>query len=275
MSLARILAVAAAEAAILRRNRWFALTTMVMVLFALALSLAGSAPTGQVGVDMLTVSVASMTTLSVYLVPLLALLVAFDAVAGERERGTLALLLSYPVGRGEVLLGKGLAQLAALALACLIGFGAAGVLAASLGGVSVASLAALARLIATSVLLGAVFLGLGYLVSARASGPASAAGMAAALWLVCVVLFDLALLGAVVLDGDGTFTRHVFPWLMTANPADAFRVWNIAGSDTVAIAGGMAGAATGLPGWAAPASLLGWPVLAYFAARAAFRRIEP
>lgn len=46
MSLARILAVARAEAAILRRNRWVALTTAVMVLFALALSLAGSAPIG-------------------------------------------------------------------------------------------------------------------------------------------------------------------------------------------------------------------------------------
>ena len=55
---------------------------------------------------MLTISVASMTTLSVYLAPLLALMISFDAIAGDADRGSLGLLLTYPAGRGEVLLGK-------------------------------------------------------------------------------------------------------------------------------------------------------------------------
>ena len=66
-----------------RRNRWLLVATQIMVLFALALTFAGSAPTGTLGVDMLTVSVASMTTLSVYLAPLLALMISFDAIAGD------------------------------------------------------------------------------------------------------------------------------------------------------------------------------------------------
>lgn len=37
---------------------------------------------------------------------LLALLVAADAVSGERERGTLESLLLTPVARGELVLGK-------------------------------------------------------------------------------------------------------------------------------------------------------------------------
>ena len=57
--------------------------------------------------------------------PLVALLMAFDAVAGEVERGTLPLLLTYPVARWEVLLGKLLAHLAILALAIVAGYGAA------------------------------------------------------------------------------------------------------------------------------------------------------
>ena len=68
----RIAAIARAEMLILRRNRWLFMATLIMVLFALALTFAGSAPTGTLGVDMLTISVASMTTLSVYLAPLLA-----------------------------------------------------------------------------------------------------------------------------------------------------------------------------------------------------------
>ncbi|NND19244.1 MAG: ABC transporter permease, partial [Silicimonas sp.] len=67
----------------------------------------------------------------------------------------------------------------------------------------------------------------------------------------------------------------VFPWVMVANPADAFRLWNIAGNQDLAIAAGMVGAGDSLPAWAAPASLLIWPVLGFWLARAAFQRREP
>ncbi|GHF03356.1 nitrous oxide metabolic protein [Aliiroseovarius zhejiangensis] len=271
----RFLSIAATEMLILRRNRWLLMATIIMLLFALALTFAGSAPTGSVGVDMLTVSVTSMTTLSVYLAPLLALMISFDAIAGEAERGSLSLLLSYPAGRGEILLGKFAAHLAALAFAMTIGFGSAGAIAAWFGGAGPESLMALARLIGTSILLGAVFLALGYLVSALSRSATAAAGLSAGLWLVFVVLYDLGLLGAVVMDASGDFTRSIFPWLMVANPADAFRVWNISASDGVAMASGMVGAAQALPVWAAPLSLILWPLLAFALARAAFKRVEP
>ncbi|WP_204115906.1 ABC transporter permease [Shimia biformata] len=271
----RSFAIARAEMLILRRNRWLFMATLIMVLFALALTFAGSAPTGSLGVDMLTVSVASMTTLSVYLAPLLALMMSFDAVAGDRDRGSLSLILSYPAGRGELLFGKFLAHLAALGFAMTIGFGTAGAVAAYYGGAGAESLVSLLRLIGTSVLLGAVFLVLGYALSALSGSATGAAGLSAGLWLVFVVLYDLGLLGAVVMDAGGVFTQKIFPWAMVANPADAFRVWNIAASDSVAITSGMAGAASALPGWAAPLSLVIWPVAGFLLARAAFRRVEP
>lgn len=271
----RFLAIAQAEMRILARNRWLFMATLIMVLFALALTFAGSAPTGTLGVDMLTVSVTSMTTLSVYLAPLLALMMAFDAVAGDAERGSLGLLLSYPAGRGEILLGKFVAHLAALAIAMTIGFGSAGAVAAYFGGAGQDSVMALLRLIGTSVVLGGVFLTLGYMVSSLAKSATAAAGMAAGLWLIFVVLYDLGLLGAVVMDSGGWFTESLFPWLMVANPADAFRLWNIASSEGVALASGMVGAASALPVWAAPLSLMVWPMLGFALARLAFRRVEP
>ncbi len=51
-------------------------------------------------------TVASLTSLTVYLVPLLALLMSFDAVAGEVERGTLPLLPHLPRRAGGDPLGK-------------------------------------------------------------------------------------------------------------------------------------------------------------------------
>jgi Cu-processing system permease protein len=271
----RVLAIFRSEMLILRRNLWIFMATLIMLAFALALSFAGSAPTGTLGVDMLTVSVASMTTLSVYLAPLLALMMSFDAISGDRDRGSLALLLTYPAGRGEILAGKFLAHVAALAIAMGVGFGAAGAIAAWFGGAGTESLMALARLVLTSILLGAAFLVLGYAISALAGSTTAAAGLSAGLWLVFVVLYDLALLGAVVMDGDGAFTQSIFPWVMVANPADAFRLWNIAASDAVALSSGMAGAASALPAWAAPLSLLAWPALGFALARAAFRKVEP
>lgn len=271
----RIIAIAATELRIALRNRWILIATSMMVLFSVALTLAGSAPTGGLGVDLLTVAVASMTTLSVYLIPLLALLLAFDGIAGEVERGGLALLLTYPVSRGEVLLGKTVAHLAALIFAVLVGLGTAGTLAWSLGGASLASILDLVRLCWTSVLLGATFLAIGYAVSALARSPGAAAGLAIGLWVLFVVLYDLVLLGALVFDRGGVFTTDIFPWALALNPADAFRVFNLSMSDGAALATGIAGAAKSIPVWLSLASLLLWPLGGLTLARLALGRVEP
>lgn len=271
----RILAIAATELKIALRNRWILIATSMMVLFSVALTLAGSAPTGALGVDLLTVAVASMTTLSVYLIPLLALLLAFDGIAGEVERGGLALLLAYPVSRGEVLLGKTVAHLAALVFAVLIGFGSAGALAWALGGASAGGVLDLVRLFWTSVLLGATFLAIGYAVSALGRSTGAAAGLAIGLWVLFVVLYDLVLLGALVFDRGGVFTTHVFPWVLALNPADAFRVFNLSMSDGAALATGIAGAANSIPIWMSLTSLVLWPLCGLALARLALGRVEP
>lgn len=270
-----ILAVAGAEARIALRNRWVAIAVVMMALFSAVLSAAGSSPTGALGADRLSVTVASLTSLAVYLVPLVALLMAFDAIAGEVERGTLPLVLTYPVRRGTLILGKFLAHLAILALAIFVGYGIAAAAAFLTDPRATAGLPALLRLGWTSLLLGATFLGVGYAISAFARRPGAAAGMAIGLWLVAIVLYDLGLLAAVVADGGGTFTRQVFPWLLIGNPADAFRLYNLAASEATAAAAGLGGAAAAIPPGRALAAILLWPVAALALAIALFRRVEP
>lgn len=273
--MSRILATAGSEFRIALRNRWVTIATGMMMLFALVLAAAGAAPTGDIGADRLSVTVASLTSLAVYLVPLLALLMSFDAVAGEVERGTLPLLLTYPVSRLEILVGKLLAHLAILALAVSLGYGAAALVSVAYDAGSFAGLAALFRLTWSSVLLGATFLGAGYGLSALARRPSGAAGFAIALWLVAVVLYDLALLALIVSDGGGELTTKALPVALLANPADAFRVFNLSASAAVAAAGGIGSAANAIPLWQSAASLLVWPAAAILAATAAFRRVTP
>ena len=271
----RILATARSEFSIAFRNRWVSISIVMMVLFSLVLSAAGSAPSGELGVDRLSVTVASLTSLAVYLVPLVALLMSFDAVAGEVERGTLPLLLTYPVTRAEVLLGKLLAHLTVLALEISAGYGAAALAAFMVDPAAVEGLAALWRLMWSSLFLGATFLGAGYAISALARRPSGAAGLAIGLWLVLIVLYDLGLLAAVVADNGGVFTTDVFPYALLANPADAFRLFNLAASQATSAAAGVAGAANTLPLWQSLVSVLVWPVVALALAIAAFRKVTP
>lgn len=273
--MSQVFAIFDTEFRILRRNRWLVIATGLLSVFALALTLAGATNSGALGVDLLTVSVASMTTLAVYLVPLVALLMSFEAVAGEAERGSLALVLTYPVSRGALLLGKFLAHLAGLAVAVVIGFGLAGALALALGGAGTESGFALLRLMLGAVLLGAAFIALGYVVSGMSRSVAAAAGGAGFVWLVLVVLYDLVLLALVVWDNGGVFSRQIFPWVLAANPADALRLFSVTASAEQALVTGMGAAVAALPKGAALVSLLIWPLAGLLLARVVFGRRVP
>ena len=107
------------------RNRWIAAAIIVLGILALVLSVLGSAPTGSVSVSELDVSVISLASLSVYLIPLIALMLSFDAMVGELERGTMMLLLTYPVTRWQVIMGKFLGHVLILLIAILVGYGGA------------------------------------------------------------------------------------------------------------------------------------------------------
>jgi Cu-processing system permease protein len=183
------------------------------------------------------VTIASLVSLVIYLVPLIALILGFDAIVGERERGSLDLLLSMPITRVELLLGKYLGLAAALSLATVVGFGSVGVwLAFKLPGQTMVHYAGF---VLSAVLLGLAFLSLSLLLSVVASDRTRASGGAIALWFFFVLVFDLLLLGALVVSG-GQWGGNVFPYLMLLNPADVFRILNIFSSDEVRTLYGLA-----------------------------------
>jgi len=226
------------------RNRWVIAVTLLLVALALTLAFLGSAPVGTVKASSLSVIIVSLSSLSIFLLPLIALLLSHDAIVGEIERGTMALLLAYPVARWQVLLGKFLGHLAILAIATAVGYGAAGLAIGVIGGdVDTQAWPAFAAMIATSVLLGAAFVSIGYLLSAAARERAVAAGAAIAVWLVFVLIYDMMLLGLLVADGGRTITVATLDWLLLFNPADVYRLFNLTGFASVGAFAGMAGLA--------------------------------
>src|SRR5205823_5254718 len=100
-----------------------------------------------------------------------------------------------------------------------------------------------ARMVGSSVLLGAVFIALGYLISATVRERATAAGLAIGIWLVLVLLYDMALLGLLVADQGRTISGVAFNWLLLLDPTDIFRLLNLAGLSKASLFAGMAGLA--------------------------------
>jgi Cu-processing system permease protein len=256
------------------RNRWVLATTALLAALALTLAFLGAAPTGSVRVSALAVTIVSLSSLTIFLVPLIALLLSYDAIVGEVDRGTMALLLAYPVARWQVVLGKFAGHLAILGFATVAGYGIAGLALQLAGNDDPGAWAAFAIMVASSVLLGGVFIAIGYLVSALVRDRGTAGGIAIGVWLLFVLLYDMALLGVLVADQGRTVTAGVLNLLLLLNPTDAYRLLNLTSTAHVSGFAGVAG--LGVSAGLGAATLLGalaaWVVAPLAAATAVFAR---
>lgn len=258
------------------RNRWVLSAIAILATLAFSLALLGSAPIGETRASALNVTTVSLASLSIYLIPLIALTLSFDAIVGEHERGTLLLLLTYPVARWQVVAGKFLGHLSILACAIGLGYGSVGVYLAMKSAPVVGEWAMFASMMASTLLLGGVFVALGYLISVLVPARATAAGVAMAVWLFIVVLYDLLLLGLVLADSEQTLSSSLFGWLILLNPADVYRLFNLAGSEAASLVAGTGGIMDA--SYTSPALLLGllaaWMLLPLLAAILIFQRRE-
>jgi Cu-processing system permease protein len=84
----------------------------------------------------------------------------------------------------------------------------------------------------SAFLLSLCFLSLAVMVSVLAHDRVRASGIAIALWFLYVLVYDLLLLGVLVVT-EGRFSLDFFPLLLMLNPADIFRILNIFGFEDV------------------------------------------
>ncbi len=273
----RILAIATKEIREGLRNYWVIAATLLLAILSLTLSFLGSAPTGTLKANALDIVVVSLSSLTILLIPLIALLIAYDAVVGEFERGTLLLLLSYPATRWEVLIGKFLGHLGILCFATVAGYGAAALAVTARGEITPqSSWGAFFAMMASSVLLGAVFLAIGYAISVLAASRGAAAAATVGIWLLFGLLYDMALLGILVLDQGRHIGALGLRALLLLNPADAYRILNLTAFANVNLLSGMSGLAKdaqiGVP--ILVGDLLAWIAIPLIVAKASFERKE-
>jgi Cu-processing system permease protein len=235
------------------RDRWVVVISVLFALLASGVGLYGRSAEA----DVTKLTGPSLVTLASLLVPLVALVLSHDAIVGERERNTLGLLLSLPVGRFEVVAAKFIGRGLALAAAVLLGLGAA-MLVSGPGGAST-----LATLMGPTVLLGLAFLSIGILISALTRRQATATSVVVVVWFGLVFFYDLGVLGLLVMT-DGGLSQSTVSALVVGNPAGLYRVQMM--HDLAGLAAMQdLGVTTGLPGtavtWALWSSWLVFPAL--------------
>ncbi len=239
------------------RNRWIWTVTGLLLVTTLAIGFLGAAPVGVVGVQGPGAITASLMNLSVYLVPLLALVMGAGVIIEEKRRGILDLILVYPVSSGEYFLGTFLGYATALSLALVASFVPTGIVLAVTTGIAVREYALLLLLV---LALGTVFLALSFLISILSRDHARGVASSVLVWILSVFVFDLMLVGGLVLY-PGTVPTAVFGFALLLNPADVYRLLAFSWVGSAASPLGLATVAPPFPVAVLAAVLLLWAIV--------------
>lgn len=222
MKLTQIVTVAEKELLEAIRSRWLITFTIVFALLALLISFFGMSGLGvgggYQGFNRVT---AGLLNLVLYLLPLIALVMGASAVAGEKEAGSLHVLLTHPVSKGEVIVGKFLGLGLALIAAILTGFGGAGVVIAIKAGTM--SMGDYFTFVILSIVLGMIFLSIALLLSVITIRRAQAMGLAIFVWFLMVLVYDFLAIGVASMQE----VKVIIPLLLSLlllNPVDIVRV---------------------------------------------------
>ncbi len=214
------------------RNRWVTFISLIFLLLSLSVTFAGSAVVGQLSLPDLGLLISSLSTISVFIIPLAAMLVSYDAFVGEDESGTLLLLLSYPLSRFQILLGKLIGHSVVMSFTICFAFGLTAVLLLIFGENYdvVATIGQFSQFIMTSILLAITFILFGYIVSLKATEKAKAVATVLFVWFLFVLIYDLLLLTVLVAD-IAFINQYIINVLIALNPTDLYRAINLIGID--------------------------------------------
>ena len=190
----------------------------LFAVLAAGIAIAGLGASGQVLVQGFVRTAVSLLTLSLYLLPLLGLVVGAQAF-GSDDAGT-ELLMVQPVSRGEVLVGRAAGLGAALSGVALVGFGLAGLLVGLTAGWS--GIGGYLVVAGGSMLVGLASLAVGILLGTLARRRAAAVGGALAAWLFAAVLYDLLAIALLQFTGSGEPGPYLVA-LLALNPIDGVR----------------------------------------------------
>ncbi len=145
------------------KNPWIIVLAAVFLILSVVVSYYGTASESSVEWMDMEHTVRYLTAYVEYMVPILAVILGYGSIVREREGGTMALLLAYPVDRGEVLSGKFLGLWSVLITCVVSGLGLGGIIISMQ--IPTVVWAEYYLFILASVLLGGIYLSISMMLS--------------------------------------------------------------------------------------------------------------
>lgn len=217
------LVVARKEFADARRSRMlWVIVALIASMTALAAGVVAVIPGAQGGP---ATAIGAASQFAGMLVPIMALIAGYLSIAGERESGSLKVLLGLPTTRGEVVVGKFLGRAAVVAVGVAAGFAVAGVVTALVFGT--VPVVAFLGVVGLTAALGVSFVGIAIGISAVTATRSRAMTLAVGTYLALTLLWDLVPQGLhLILTGTmpGLTVPGWFLLLDGASPSGAYDV---------------------------------------------------
>lgn len=214
------------------RNRWFYTFLVIFMVLSFVIVYLGIIKSTSLGFESFNKTTASLLNLTLFLIPMITLLLGGTSISGEREHGTLDLMLSKPISPGEFILGKYMGIATALVLTIVTGFGLMGMIVAF----RVSALDARAYLffVLLSVLLALSFLSISMLISVLVNKRITAIIVSTIVWFFFILIYDLIIMAAAGLF-KGTAMAVFLLVSILLNPADSVRILAIVnlGGETI------------------------------------------
>ena len=204
------------------RNKWIIVLTIIFTSLTLVVSYFGSIFTNDW--QDLGTTIQGMMSLVQLLIPIIALMLGYSAINGEIEKGSMSSLVSLPVTRLEILLGKFFGLGSLLAITIIIGFGFAGIVI----GLNVPDVDYVIYLffILATVLLGLVFLAIALFLSSLFKKRSGAMGSAIFIWFLFNIILPIVFIGILVANSDlMDITNNAPDWYHIINLFNPLQVY--------------------------------------------------
>ena len=204
------------------RNAWTYSFLLLLTIFLITVLLMETFVGNIEGYTNRTGSIMNMT---LYLLPLITLLLGGFSASVEKENGQWGLLATYPITSHQFLIGKWLGLVVILLTILFFSFGITGIITVLFG--KEISLQTLLFFWGFSILLAIVYLSIATLIGAIAKNRWQALIGAITVWFVTVVIWPLLMISSMSMLPSYQLVQPTLQILTLANPAELIRVFAI------------------------------------------------
>ena len=221
VSISSILTIAKKEIKDSIRNRWFLVLSSIFFLLILQIPYIILMLLGLFSYENVPGKTGIFLAYAISLGGLITVIVGSLSIVSEKEQGTLSYLLSQPVRKIEIIIGKFMGLLLAISLMMSIGFGIA--MLPSIGEAEINSIGLENFVYGVVTMFGAtaVMLGISLAISVVSGSKTMAISLALFIWLFFTTIYDSGFLGTMLIAADET---QAYFYLIFLNPIEISEV---------------------------------------------------